>query len=335
MIKLRRLLLMLLGIALAFVITGFLLPGKVRLERSLLINASPSSIFEQVNTLKNWEKWSPWSKNITLMKIKYSGPESGKGARLTWDSPDKNINSGYLSILYSVPFDSLMVLMDYGANGKTAGKFVFTKVNDSTRVTWRIESNIGLNPISRWFGLFINRMVGPDIEGGLLQLAEIVEEKKQNIDGFEITGCEIPARVLLSIRDTASPGSLMPKLALMYGKISRFIKSRNLSPAGYPLAVYHNYSTTIFDIEACIPVASVVKTTDGISCVETVPQKTIMVQFYGAYKSISKAYEAIQKSLKDRNLHLAGSFWEEYINNPHQEADSNKWQVNIYFPVKE
>ena len=31
-------------------------------------------VYDQVNTLKNWENWSPWHKIDKGMKLTYSGP---------------------------------------------------------------------------------------------------------------------------------------------------------------------------------------------------------------------------------------------------------------------
>ena len=43
-------------------------------------------IFEEVNSLKNWEDWSPWNQMATDMATTYSGPSSGEGAKSSWSS---------------------------------------------------------------------------------------------------------------------------------------------------------------------------------------------------------------------------------------------------------
>ena len=74
---LRRILLILLCLVLIGIAAGFLLPANVNVERRLLMSASQKSIFKQVNTLKNWVKWSPWLHTDTAIQIVFSGPESG------------------------------------------------------------------------------------------------------------------------------------------------------------------------------------------------------------------------------------------------------------------
>jgi hypothetical protein len=41
--------------------------------------------------------------------------------------------------------------------------------------TWTNEGEMGGNPINRWFGLMMDRMVGPDFEAGLANLKKLAE----------------------------------------------------------------------------------------------------------------------------------------------------------------
>lgn len=54
---LKRILIGILAIIVLLVIVAFFLPSKAYVERSIVINAVPRIVFDQVNTLKNWEKW--------------------------------------------------------------------------------------------------------------------------------------------------------------------------------------------------------------------------------------------------------------------------------------
>lgn len=329
----RRILFIILCIVVIVVSIGFILPRKVHVERRSLLISSQKTVFSQVNTLKNWVKWSPWLQMDTTMQLIFSGPESGVGATLKWLSKDKNVGNGSLSIISSVSSDSLEVVFDFAEKGKSVGKFFFLKENQNTNVTFSIDSDLGTNPVSRWFGLFSDRMIGPDIEKGLFNLDQLVQDVK-NIYGYEITDYEVPARVLISVRDTASPETVTPKLALMYQKISLFLKSKNLSPVGNPIAVFHEYTNRNFDIEAGMPVLSIVAVPEGLNCSEKVAQRSVMVKYFGPYKMISSAYMAIQNYISDQQIQITGPGWEEYITNPNIESDSNKRQTNIYYPIQ-
>jgi effector-binding domain-containing protein len=207
------------------------------------------------------------------------------------------------------------------------------KDNQNTNVTCYIESDLGMNPVSRWFGMFSDRLIGPDIEMGLFNLDQLVQDIN-TIYGYEITDYEVPGRIMITVRDTASPATVTPKLGLMYKKISHFLKSKNISPIGNPMAVFHTYSNRNFDIEAGLAIPSVVAVPEGLICSEKAAQRVVMIKYSGSYKLISSAYQALQMYIDNNGLLVSGPCWEEYTTNPTMEADSNKRQTKIYYPIK-
>src|ERR1051325_293703 len=82
-----------LSLIVLLVVISFFLPGNMNVERSVVINAPAPVVFDQVNTLKNWEQWSPWQMMDSTMKITYSGPASGKGAGYSWTSKDMGVGT--------------------------------------------------------------------------------------------------------------------------------------------------------------------------------------------------------------------------------------------------
>jgi effector-binding domain-containing protein len=330
---LRRILLIILCIALVVVIIGFMLPRKIHVERRLFLNASQKTVFSQVNIVKNWINWSPWFQMDTAIRIVFSGPESGVGSSFGWMSNNKNVGNGRVSIISGFSSDSLVVLFDFAEKGKSTGKFTFLKQYPGTNCIWSLDSDLGLNPISRWFGLFSDRLIGPDMERGLKNLNEIVQNTN-SVYGYEIVNYELPAQIMITVRDTASPETVMHKLSFMYKKLSLFLKSEDLSPIGNPSAIFHNYSNGNFDIEAGLQVPVLVSVPEGLSCSEKALQRTVMIKYVGSYKMISSAYRALQTYIYNNDLKMNGPGWEEYVTNPTVEADSVKRHTNIYYPVK-
>lgn len=45
------------------------------------------------------------------------------------------------------------------------------------KLAWSTAGDLGMNPVNRWFGLFLDRMIGPDFERGLSNLKTLVEKK--------------------------------------------------------------------------------------------------------------------------------------------------------------
>jgi len=282
--------------------------------------------------MQNWLNWWPGIQSDSSIKVQYSEIKTGIGASFSWISSNYNTGSGKISIISDIQPDSIQVLIDYGKNGKSTSKFILQKEGRNTRLIWRLESDMGINPLTRWFGLFTDRMTGPDIERGLHNLASLLEENfTQN--GFEIVEIEVPARILLAVRDTASPATVSHKMALMFNQISMFLKRKHHSPIGPPMTIFHSFSTSSIDLEACIPISSTIIPPSGMLCYELKSQSALMVSFKGSYNQIAGAYSAMQAEIKERSIDISGSPWEEYITDTEISSDSIAIYTNVYYPV--
>ncbi len=101
------------------------LPSRLKIERSLLMNARPEVIFREVDTLRNWERWSPWHNLDPDMKITYGEKESGAGAGYSWESKKRNVGKGSLIITESRPYEYIATNINFMEQGSSKGYFRF------------------------------------------------------------------------------------------------------------------------------------------------------------------------------------------------------------------
>src|SRR5687767_5883454 len=76
----KKVLLGLLVLVIAFVVLVMFQPSRFRVERSAVMGAPRAVVFAQVNDFHNWEAWSPWAKRDPAAKSTFEGPASGTGA---------------------------------------------------------------------------------------------------------------------------------------------------------------------------------------------------------------------------------------------------------------
>ncbi len=177
---LKKTILVLFGLILVLTIISLFLSENVHVERSVVINAPSELIFEQVNTITNWNKWSPWHLLDSTMEKKYEGPASGKGAKYTWKSTNKNVGSGSMIITSSDPYSSLKISLDLGNNSKSSSCFYLLLSSNRVKVIWTLDSKLGNNPIAKYIGLFFDKIIGKDFEKGLNNLKVLCEKYKTN-----------------------------------------------------------------------------------------------------------------------------------------------------------
>jgi len=155
------------------VLVGFLLPSSYHAERSTTIQAPPERVFELVNDLEKNERWSPWMEADPSMKLTYSETTVGQGAWSSWTSED--MGSGKQTIRESVPPRRIVTDLDFMEQGTATGTWTFDPSADGTRVTWAIDGDSGGNLIGRYFGLLMDKMIGPEFERGLANLKRVAE----------------------------------------------------------------------------------------------------------------------------------------------------------------
>jgi len=170
---------------------GFALPRRFHVARSIEIHAPPEQIHAVVNRLHDWPTWTAWTQErYPDMKIEFSGPEEGAGAKQAWSG--KSSGSGQIEFVTSSPTEGITYKFEF-ENAPSTGGIKFEPADkNSTRVTWYADGDAGFNPIARYFGLLMDRFIGPDFEKGLDNLKKKSEAAKTEEDGGKPPTTEAP-----------------------------------------------------------------------------------------------------------------------------------------------
>lgn len=174
---LRNLFIAVAVVAVILVAVGFFLPKSVHMERSTTINAPIDEVFQQVNTFKNYNSWSPFFERDPDAQYQFSGPESGVGAKMAWESDKPKVGTGSQEIIesdYPVLVKSKLLFGEATEPSFTAFKLEELS-SEETKVTWSFAADFGNNIVGRYFGLFMDDMLGPDYEKGLASLKNQIE----------------------------------------------------------------------------------------------------------------------------------------------------------------
>jgi uncharacterized protein YndB with AHSA1/START domain len=172
---LRGLFFVLLGLVALFFVTGVFLPQSAHVERSMTTTASPATVYGLVDGFKRFNEWSPWAQLDPATKYTYSGPETGVGARMEWVSANPDVGSGSQEVIDAEPGRRVTHKLDFGMDNPTTSTIRLEPDGTGTRVTWTLDTDFSGSLVGRYFGLALDRMVGPDYEKGLAQLKAVAE----------------------------------------------------------------------------------------------------------------------------------------------------------------
>ncbi len=176
------LLVMLTGLAAILIVFAAMIavrPDVFLVKRSLTMTCPDEIIFDQVNDLRKWERWSPWAKLDPATKRHFEGPREGVGAILRWDG-DEKIGEGSMIITQSRPWNLIRLLLEFDKPMRVSStaEFVLVPLGNQTAVTWSMYGNLDFK--GKAMGLFFNfeEFLGRRMERGLVELKFFVESEK-------------------------------------------------------------------------------------------------------------------------------------------------------------
>jgi uncharacterized protein YndB with AHSA1/START domain len=162
-------------VVLSIVAAGFFLPSRFDVARSIDIEASADKVYDLIADPRLWKGWSVWNRRDPAMDVTYSGPLFGQGAKWAWKS--RSEGSGNMEFTHVEPnrrVEYSLFLPDF--NLKSSGHFLIEPAGKATRVTWTNGGDVGPNPLKHYLSWQMDRLVGPDYEGGLANLKALAEK---------------------------------------------------------------------------------------------------------------------------------------------------------------
>lgn len=323
-------------LVLAYVIGNFVSPSSLVVSKSIQVDAPAPVVFEQVNNLKNWEKWSPWYAMDPEMELTYGEPSSGAGGWYAWKGEQAGV--GKLEIVESSPSSAIQTQIWFTEDSSEAharGNWTFLENEAGTQATWAFE---GAFP---WYQriiipLFFRGMLEGQYEEGLAKLKEVAEAAPRGFVAPPLVIEDQAVEPMLYagiVPQTGHPDSISPILAASYAEIGAFLAEAGIEQAGPPIAIYHEMSDEQVVMEVGIPVATAGTDGDRVKFKNTHGGKVVTALHVGPYENFGQTYDAIGAYMAKNGLVPSGPSWEVYITDPEGVPDPNQWETRIYFPL--
>ncbi|MEM9343396.1 MAG: SRPBCC family protein [Pseudomonadota bacterium] len=155
------------GVAALAVAATYLLPSQVQVTRTSVIDAAPDGILALAASTEGYQAFNPYAATDPDLSITPFGPASGVGAGFAFDGKE---GKGTQTVA-EVSDTHVTYHIDLGAMGKPVQTITVRPVDGGTEVTWRMDADMGANPVFRVFGLFMDGMMGKTFDRGLANLA--------------------------------------------------------------------------------------------------------------------------------------------------------------------
>ncbi len=329
-----------LGLAVLIVIwlaLGIIMPKHITTDRSVVIKASPGQVFNAVNDLTTWEKWSPWKEKDPTTVITYGEKSSGVGGSYSWVGDKKKSGSGTMTITEAQSPESLTARLEFTGQGEATTTWKFEPKGTDTEVTWGLSSDFPFPWNAFLVFMDFKGMIHKDFDRGLELLKGYVEAQAANAKkpAYQVQEIEVPYPYMVGIRATVPMDKVPTFYAENLGKVMAALTAKGIQPAGMPCGAYFSWDEEKqeSDMVAAFPVGEKVDLGAGFTLIEMPKGRALLVDYYGPYEEVGPAHMALDAYIQEKGLTQGYPVIEEYVTDPGNEPDPQKWLTKVIYPV--
>jgi ribosome-associated toxin RatA of RatAB toxin-antitoxin module len=161
-------------VVLGVFIVPLFLPKTYRVEKSILVKASPEACFDKVADLNQYRDWNPWSRQEPEASKKVEGTPKTVGHKYSWEG--KKIGKGSLTVKKLDPPASAEIELEFikPFQSLAMDRWTFAPEGGQTRITWINEGSLSY-PVARLMGPFIGKNLSQQFETGLESIRQLCE----------------------------------------------------------------------------------------------------------------------------------------------------------------
>lgn len=168
----------LLGLFAVVTIIGLLIPSSVKISRGVIVNADSATLFRALSDVKQWNQWLPWITTDSGAIVQLSPVTNKPGSFFRWQGV-RYKSAGTISIK-EIKNDEILLLHELQGMNKADGGFRIRSTGtkgEVTEVLWYMEYKLKWYPWERFYGIFVDHIIGPAFEKGLEQLKNFAEQQ--------------------------------------------------------------------------------------------------------------------------------------------------------------
>lgn len=322
------------------VIAMLALPTNIKADQSVVIDASPETVWPMVSSLRAANEWSPWMETDTGISVEFSGEPGTVGEKQMWTGGETGTGEMEIIAIEHMQKVETDLRFKEPREGNADAWIAIEPEGEGTKVTWGFETEAPMpgNLLMALMGM--KGMVEEDYKKGLEKLKEMAEAKaampEPETGDYTIETGQREAQTYLAIRKTISWdeigdffGTNMPALGAELG-------NRQLQPVGPPSGIYWSWDeeNQITDMAVAMPVSGDVQGDDKFSVINLPASNVLMADYFGAYEEMEPVHMALDQYVKENNLEHGEVVLEEYITDPGMEPDTAKWHTRVIYYLK-
>jgi|SRR5579883_1900842 len=141
----------------------------------------------------------------------------------------------------------------------------------------------------------------------------------------EVEVKQVDPRPTAIVRRRTSQNQLSVVIPQACGEVWQFVRANNIPNPGFNLAVYLDME---MNLEVGVTVLQPFTSTGPVICSSTPGGTVATVAYFGSYRGLGEAHDAVQAWVKAKGYRLAGPSWEIY---DHWNDDESKLRTDVFY----
>ncbi len=322
----------------------FLLPDSLAVTRTIAISRPRASVFAMSNDLRIAKEWSPLYAQDPDADYAFGGDGPGAGQSMRWDSANREIGSGRMSIVNSSENQSIDSILEITNRATLNSHMQFQPTGGRTAISWTMTAECGLGAVNvpcRYMNLIIRPMVERRMDAGLARLKALAEQLP-NID-FEHLNPQFdsyePQTFVYSSVDTSTNDQAQVDQAesLALQQVRQFMSQYSLTPSAPLMRVVTNYDVAHerMSFRVGYPFAGPAPSTVvGVQIGQTPSGEAMHVMVRGSREQVHNTYGQMYAYLQAHRIAMreGGKPW-EVVHDPGSSDGSTPTQIEIFVPL--
>jgi Polyketide cyclase / dehydrase and lipid transport len=166
------------GLMIVLTLIGLVIPSSVKISRGIIINVDSVKVHRQLSDVKDWGQWMPWVTADEGALVQTSQVTNAPGSFFKWKGLNLK-NNGTITLLTIKPE---IITTNYELQGMNTceGGFRIRSLPNNlsqSEVQWFMEYKLKWYPWERFYGIFMDHIIGPSFDKGLEELKNYLEKE--------------------------------------------------------------------------------------------------------------------------------------------------------------
>jgi len=289
-----------------------------------------------VNDITTWEKWGSWQKRDPDMIITYPSKLVGVGAKSEWLSETEG--NGKQEIIESEPNEKIKTQLNFeGWNEPSYGLFSFEEEGNKSKVRWAMQgSDLPFLMRGMMMVMGMKGQIKDNYDESLASLKTMVEKRANDriYNGYQVNDINVPEKNYISTRQEVSKDRIQQFYASNLGALFGKVQEAKVEMDGMPCGLFYNFGDINgkIDMAAAIPIKKslIIPNTSSINLPSN---RALQVDYYGDYHNTEKAHKSIEAYMRDKGLFNNYPIIEEYVTDPTEIKEPEKWLTKITYYI--